>query len=118
MLEAFHACLLEEGLYFSEIFVSPVARQTWRAAESHAAAFARGGVYHVHIIAYPAACQQRVASHVYAFAAGIVHEGFEAGYVFIRNVLGVESGTEAEDYHLIAGVGTLVHGRLHHFGIS
>ena len=118
VLEAAHARTLEEGAYLVEVLVSPVAAQAGRAAEGHAAAVSRLGVDNVHLVAYPAARQKRVAPHLDALAAGIVDQLAELGRVGLRDILGVGTRAKAEDDHLIARLGTLVNGRAHGFGVA
>ena len=118
VLEAHHARLLEEGLYLVEIVVSPIAAQAGRTAKRHATALACLGIDDIHLITYPTARQEGIAPHLNALGTGIVHKLAVLGNVGFGNVFGVQPRTEAEDYHLVSALGTLVHGSAHHGGVG
>ena len=118
VLETHHAGLLEESLYLAEIFISPVAAQAGGTAKGHPASPAGTGIDHVHLVADPTAGQQRIATQFNAFAPGIVHQRLELGDILPGDVFGIGTRTEAQDNHLIARLGALVHGTTHRFGIA
>ena len=81
MFKAGHTGFFDKGLDFVEVFISPVAAQTRRTAEPHASSLAGFRIDYVHLVANPAAGQERVAAHFDAFVAGIVHQFLEFGNV-------------------------------------
>ena len=110
VFEAHHSGLFKECLDFAEIFIAPVAAQTRGTAESHAAPFPRLRIDDIHLVADPAARQQGVASHLEAFALGVIHQRLELRDVLLRDIFCIRSGAKAQDNHLVARLGTLVHG--------
>ena len=113
MFEAGHAGLLEEGLYFPEILIPPIATEARRTPERHAAPLPCLRINHINLIANPTAGQQGITPHLDSFAFRIIHQSLKLGDIFFRDILCIRPGTEAQDNHLVPRFRTLVYGSAH-----